>query len=186
MCPPATAPGPVAAGHPPGPPQLARTRADVRCPRGSSACPSCPFLGRGLCLWSGWTSRLKETRGPCLLPSVSVMLWVPSPSNWAPPPLWKPQCLKDLPEVTVPGRWSGRQGLEGSLALRHGTSTLPGLTGLCSHLPSLVLLSLLLTNHEPRLFLRQPQHSPPRIPAHEPQDDNGPEETAKTRTQELT
>lgn len=60
-----------------------------------------------------------------------------------------------------------------------------GFTGLCSHLPSLILDSIFLANHEPHLFLHQPQHPSPWIPAHEPPDHNGAEEAAKKGTQKL-
>lgn len=59
--------------------------------------------------------------------------------------------------------------------------SLPGLTGLCSHLPSLILDSIFLAGHEPH----QPQHPSPWIPAHEPPDHNGAEEAAKKGAQEF-
>ena len=66
-----------------------------------------------------------------------------------------------------------------------GVEGCAGLMGLYSHLPSLILISLLLADREPRLFLHQPQHPASWIPAHEPPDHNGAEAAAEKGTQEL-
>lgn len=60
-----------------------------------------------------------------------------------------------------------------------------GLMGLCFLLPSLVLISLLLADCEPRLFLHQPQYPPSWIPAHEPPGHNGAEAATEKGTQEF-
>ena len=89
---------------------------------------------------------------------------------------------RDLSEVT----WQVCGGWKAALCFPVvGWGALLGLTGLCSHLPSLVLISLFLADTEPRLSLHQPQHSSSGIPAHESPDHNGAEKAAKKGAQEL-
>lgn len=113
-------------------------------------------------------------RGPCLAAEFHQVCEKPV--------RFEAQRGRDRPEVTQRA-WSGVE--EAPLCLPGvGWRALLG-SWVCSHLPSLILISLLLADREPHLFLHQPQHSASWIPAHEPPDHNGAEAAAEKGTQEL-